>query len=172
MRLRYPLPYVRQAITFAERKLSLRADVPVLRDVSFTIPAGQICAIVGASGAGKSTLADLLLRFYDPDAGTISIDGQDIRQLRLEDLRRQVAIVEQTPYLFPRQRPGEHRIRAAAGRRWMKFGYVRRPRRSIPSSNRCPRVTRRSSANGELPSLSESGRESHWHAPYCAILQC
>lgn len=94
------LPYVRQALSFAQVRFRYAFDVPVLRDVSFTIPAGQICAIVGASGAGKSTLADLLLRFYDPDAGTIAIDGQDIRQLRLDDLRRQVAIVEQTPYLF------------------------------------------------------------------------
>ena len=94
------LPHVRQALTFSEVRFRYAADVPVLREVSFTIPAGQICAVVGASGAGKSTLADLLLRFYDPDAGTISIDGQDIRQLRLDDLRRQVAIVEQTPYLF------------------------------------------------------------------------
>jgi ATP-binding cassette subfamily B protein len=94
------LPYVRQAVSFAEVRFRYAVDVPVLRDVSFTVPAGKICAIVGASGAGKSTLADLLLRFYDPDAGTIAIDGQDIRQLRLDDLRRQVAIVEQTPYLF------------------------------------------------------------------------
>ena len=94
------LPYVRQAVSFAQVGFRYAVDAPVLRDVSFTIPAGQICAIVGASGAGKSTLADLLLRLYDPDAGTIAIDGQDIRQLRLDDLRRQVAIVEQTPYLF------------------------------------------------------------------------
>jgi ATP-binding cassette subfamily B protein len=94
------LPYVRHALSFAQVRFRYAVDVPVLQDVSFTIPAGQICAVVGASGAGKSTLADLLLRFYDPDAGTIAIDGQDIRQLRLGDLRRHVAIVEQTPYLF------------------------------------------------------------------------
>jgi ATP-binding cassette, subfamily B, bacterial len=94
------LPCVRQAVSFERVGFCYTGDVPVLRDVSFTIPAGQICAIVGASGAGKSTLADLLLRFYDPDAGTIAIDGQDIRKLRLNDLRRQVAMVEQTPYLF------------------------------------------------------------------------
>jgi ATP-binding cassette, subfamily B, bacterial len=94
------LPCVRQAVSFAQVGFSYTRDVPVLRDVSFTIPAGQICAIVGASGAGKSTLADLLLRFYDPDSGTIAIDGQDLRKLRLDDLRRQVAMVEQTPYLF------------------------------------------------------------------------
>ena len=94
------LPYVRQAVAFSKVSFRYAADVQVLRGISFTIPAGQICAVVGASGAGKSTLADLLLRFYDPDSGIISIDGQDIRQLRLEELRRQVAIVEQTPYLF------------------------------------------------------------------------
>jgi ATP-binding cassette, subfamily B, bacterial len=95
-----PLPWVRHAITFEKVRFQYGHDVPVLRDVSFTIPAGQMCAIVGASGAGKSTLADLLLRFHDVDSGSIAIDGQDIRELRLEDLRRQVAMVEQTPYFF------------------------------------------------------------------------
>jgi ATP-binding cassette subfamily B protein len=94
------LTWVRHAITFEKVRFQYSHDVPVLRDVSFTIPAGQMCAIVGASGAGKSTLADLLLRFHDVDSGSITIDGQDIRELRLEDLRRQVAMVEQTPYFF------------------------------------------------------------------------
>jgi ATP-binding cassette subfamily B protein len=95
-----PLPWMRHAITFEKVRFQYGRDVPVLRDVSFTIPAGQMCAIVGASGVGKSTLADLLLRFHDVDSGMIAIDGQDIRQLRLEDLRRQIAMVEQTPYFF------------------------------------------------------------------------
>jgi ATP-binding cassette subfamily B protein len=95
-----PLPAVRHAIAFEKVRFHYAHDVPVLRDVSFAIPAGQMCAIVGSSGAGKSTLADLLLRFYDPDSGSISIDGRDIRELRLEDLRQQVAMVEQTPHFF------------------------------------------------------------------------
>jgi ATP-binding cassette subfamily B protein len=95
-----PLPWVRHAITFDKVRFQYGHDVPVLRDVSFTIPAGQMCAIVGASGVGKSTLADLLLRFHDVDSGMIAIDGRDIRELRLEDLRRQIAMVEQTPYFF------------------------------------------------------------------------
>jgi ATP-binding cassette subfamily B protein len=95
-----PLPWMRHAITFEKVRFQYGRDVPVLRDVSFTIPAGKMCAIVGASGVGKSTLADLLLRFHDVDSGMIAIDGQDIRQLRLEDLRRQIAMVEQTPYFF------------------------------------------------------------------------
>ena len=94
------LPCVRHAITFDKVRFQYGHDVPVLRDVSFTIPAGQMCAIVGASGVGKSTLADLLLRFHDVDSGMIAIDGRDIRELRLEDLRRQIAMVEQTPYFF------------------------------------------------------------------------
>jgi ATP-binding cassette, subfamily B, bacterial len=94
------LPAVKHAITFDKVRFQYGHDVPVLRDVSFTIPPGQMCAIVGASGVGKSTLADLLLRFHDVDSGSIAIDGQDIRELRLEDLRRQIAMVEQTPYFF------------------------------------------------------------------------
>ncbi len=61
---------------------------------------GTICAIVGPSGAGKSTLADLLVRFYDPEQGTIRLDGRDLRDLRLEDVRRQVMLLDQAPYLF------------------------------------------------------------------------
>jgi ATP-binding cassette subfamily B protein len=95
-----PLPCVRHEISFENVRFQYGHDVPVLRDVSFTIPAGQMCAIVGASGVGKSTLADLLLRFHDVDSGVIAIDGRDIRELRLEDLRRQIAMVEQTPYFF------------------------------------------------------------------------
>jgi ATP-binding cassette subfamily B protein len=95
-----PVPYVAKAISFQNVGFNYAPAQPVLRDISFTVHAGQMCAIVGASGAGKSTLADLLLRFYNVDSGLITIDGTDLRNLRLEDLRRQVAMVEQTPYFF------------------------------------------------------------------------
>lgn len=72
----------------------------VLVDLSFRVPAGTICAILGPSGAGKSTVADLLIRFYDPDAGAIRVDGRDLRDFALADLRRVIALVDQTPYLF------------------------------------------------------------------------
>ena len=91
---------LRGQITFDRVRFRFLNDVPVLEDVSCQITAGRICAIVGASGSGKSTLADLLLRFYDPDCGAISIDGRDLRDFRLHDLRRQIALVEQTPFLF------------------------------------------------------------------------
>lgn len=68
--------------------------------LSFRVPAGTICAVVGPSGVGKSTLADLLVRFYDPQEGSIELDGTDLREMRLSDLRRQVMLLEQSPYLF------------------------------------------------------------------------
>ena len=73
---------------------------PILHDVSFTIPAGQTLAVVGASGAGKSTLARLCYRFYDVSAGMIRIDGQDIRELSQASLRAAIGIVPQDTVLF------------------------------------------------------------------------
>lgn len=70
---------------------------PVLHDFNLTIPPDQIIAIVGANGVGKSTLIKLLCRLYDPDSGRIEIDGIDIRQLRLEDLRSLLAVLFQHP---------------------------------------------------------------------------
>jgi subfamily B ATP-binding cassette protein MsbA len=72
----------------------------VLKDISFTIPKGNMVAIVGQSGAGKSTTADLLCRFYDPQGGGVIIDGSDIRDYTLESLRRQMGIVTQEAILF------------------------------------------------------------------------
>ena len=74
--------------------------VPALRSVSSLIPAGTVCALVGPSGAGKSTFANLVPRFYDAGAGAVTIDGLDIRAMRLADLRRNIALVSQDPVLF------------------------------------------------------------------------
>ena len=74
---------------------------PVLRDIDLEVAAGATVAIVGPTGAGKSTLAGLLLRFFDPDCGSVCFDGQDLRALRLGDVRAQVALVSQETFLFP-----------------------------------------------------------------------
>jgi ATP-binding cassette subfamily B protein len=76
------------------------ADMPVLRDLSFTAAAGKVTAIVGASGAGKSTMVALLQRFYDVDQGSIEVDGQDISKVTKQSLRQSIAYVAQAPYLF------------------------------------------------------------------------
>jgi subfamily B ATP-binding cassette protein MsbA len=73
---------------------------PILRDVSFTVSAGQMIAIVGLSGAGKTTLVNLLPRFYDVTAGSVLIDGVDVRDLTLKSLREQIGIVTQETVLF------------------------------------------------------------------------
>ncbi|MBL3380472.1 ATP-binding cassette domain-containing protein, partial [Klebsiella pneumoniae] len=68
---------------------------PILQDVSFHIGAGQTVAVVGGSGSGKSTLARLLLRLHDVGKGRITIDGQDIRSVRMGSLRRAIGVVPQ-----------------------------------------------------------------------------
>jgi ABC-type transport system involved in Fe-S cluster assembly fused permease/ATPase subunit len=88
------------AINFNQVSFHYRQDRAIIRDLSFTIQAGEKVAIVGASGAGKSTLVKLLFRFYDPNSGTISIDGQDISGVSQHSLRRAIGIVPQDTVLF------------------------------------------------------------------------
>ncbi len=88
-------------VWFSYRNVAEPADEDwVLRDVSFRVAPGQTIAIVGHTGAGKTTLISLLLRFYDIQRGQILLDGQDIRLIELQDLRRQFGIVLQDPFLF------------------------------------------------------------------------
>ena len=72
----------------------------MIHDLNLTVRRGQTIAIVGPTGAGKSTIINLLMRFYDPDGGRILMDGVDIRQLRREDLRRNMGMVLQDTWLF------------------------------------------------------------------------
>ncbi len=94
------IPNFSGAITFDRVDFSYEAGTPVLRDVNISISAGQRVAIVGATGAGKTSLAGLLARFYDVDAGRVMIDGVDVRDLPLDELRRYVTVVPQNPYCF------------------------------------------------------------------------
>ena len=81
-------------------KYPSRPDRPALDDISLEVKAGMTLALVGPSGAGKSTLLDLMLRFYDPQEGSIRFEGIELRELDLEDLRRHIALVPQQPVLF------------------------------------------------------------------------
>jgi ATP-binding cassette subfamily B protein len=87
-------------IRFENVSFRYQTERPILQDLSFQVPSGSKVAIVGASGAGKSTIARLLYRFYELEAGRILIDGQDIRKVSLESLRRAIAIVPQDTVLF------------------------------------------------------------------------
>jgi ATP-binding cassette subfamily C protein CydCD len=83
---------------------------PALSSVSFTVPAGATVALVGPSGAGKTTIASLLLRFWDPDQGAITLASHDLRAWALEDLRRHIALVAQDTHLFNDTLGGNIRI--------------------------------------------------------------
>jgi ATP-binding cassette subfamily B protein len=95
------LPRARGSIAFRGVSYAYPgAGAPVLRKVSFAIPSGTRVGIIGTSGAGKSTLVNLLTRFIDPLEGAVLLDGVDVREYRLTDLRNQFAIVPQDPMLF------------------------------------------------------------------------
>jgi ATP-binding cassette, subfamily B, bacterial len=95
-----PLAKAKGHVGFRAVSFAYPHSPAVLRDVSFHIPAGTRVGIVGSSGAGKSTLVNLLTRFLDPSAGAVMLDGRDLRDYRLTDLRNQFAIVPQDPQLF------------------------------------------------------------------------
>lgn len=95
-----PIEHFRQSITFDHVTFSYEADNPVLNDLSLHIKPGQRVAIVGATGAGKTSLAGLLARFYDVNEGRVLIDDVDVRDLTLDDLRKYINVVPQSPYCF------------------------------------------------------------------------
>ena len=75
-------------------------DKPVLKNIDLKVESGEVLALVGPTGAGKSTVAKLISRFYDPESGQVLIDGYDLRDVQLESLRKQIAVVPQEPFLF------------------------------------------------------------------------
>ncbi|MEJ7703820.1 MAG: ABC transporter ATP-binding protein [Geodermatophilaceae bacterium] len=96
----WPLPHPQGDVRFAGVRFGYRPDTWVLPGLDLTIPAGQTVAVVGATGAGKSTVARLLARFYDPNEGSVTVDGIDVRELSDDDLRRAVVMVTQESFLF------------------------------------------------------------------------
>jgi ATP-binding cassette, subfamily B, heavy metal transporter len=95
-----PLKHAGGVVRFEHVRFGYDTDRTILHDISFEIPAGKTVAVVGPSGSGKSTLARLLFRFYDVNAGRISIDGQDIREVTQHSLRQAIGIVPQDTVLF------------------------------------------------------------------------
>jgi ATP-binding cassette subfamily B protein len=95
-----PIGDVRGAVAFEQVSLTFDRGAPVLQRLDLSVAAGERIAIVGRSGEGKSTIADLLVRHLDPDSGRVTLDGRDVRSLRLADLRRHVIVVDQNPFVF------------------------------------------------------------------------
>jgi len=93
-------PHATPLVEFQHVSFAYKDDHRVLEDVSFTIDPGETVAVVGHTGAGKTTLTNLLLRFYDVQEGRILVDGVDIRELQLGDLRKNFGMVLQDPFLF------------------------------------------------------------------------
>ncbi len=94
------LTKVRGDIEFRDVTFGYRPDRQVLRNISFTIEAGKTVAIVGPSGSGKTTLVDLLNRFYDPQQGSVLVDGKDLKTVNQKSLRKQIGMVLQDTALF------------------------------------------------------------------------
>jgi ATP-binding cassette subfamily B protein len=98
---RSPRPFPdRSEVRFENVRFGYADERPILDGLSLTIPEGESLALVGATGSGKSTVAALLARFYDPDRGRVTIGGVDLRDLRLEELRRGVGLVFEETFLF------------------------------------------------------------------------
>ena len=94
------LSRARGAVAFRDVSFGYEDGRPILHSITFDVPAGARVGIAGKTGAGKSTLVSLLTRFYDPSGGEITLDGVDLREFRLDDLRNQFGIVLQEPVLF------------------------------------------------------------------------
>ena len=95
-----PLDGIQGRFSFKDVHFGYVPDKPVLKGVTLDVRPGEMIGLVGRSGVGKTTLINLVCRFYDVDDGSIELDGRDIREVRLRDLRRFIGIVPQEPYLF------------------------------------------------------------------------
>ena len=117
----------RGAVDFEDVRFAYHADRVILPDFTLRIPAGQTIALVGSTGAGKSTLAKLMARFYDPTAGSVLLDGVDLRRLHPKDLRRAIVMVTQEAYLFS----GSVAENIALGKPDATFDEIQRSARAV-----------------------------------------
>lgn len=95
-----PVARIEGAVRFAAVEFGYHPDQPVLRGLDFELPVGCRAALVGPTGAGKTTVTSLLMRFYDPDAGAVEVDGHDVREWTEDSYRRHLAVVLQDPVIF------------------------------------------------------------------------
>ncbi len=125
------------------------ASRPALKQFNVNIPAGQFAAIVGPNGAGKSTLIRLLCRFYDPQAGAITLDGENIKDFSLQDLRRSITVLFQEPVQY--NTTASENIALGDWRRGQARNKSKSQRRRLGRTNRsgdCRKVTTPYWANG------------------------
>ena len=107
--------FLKGDIAFDHVGFGYSADNPVLKDVSFKIDPGQMVGIVGPTGSGKSTVVSLIPRFYDPQKGSVKIDGRDVRDYKVNPLREQIGYVSAGHSAVPGNDSGEHRLRPSQG---------------------------------------------------------
>ena len=163
-----PLGRFQGGVEFQHVSFGYDRSRPVLEDISFTIEPGEMVGVVGRSGSGKSTLVSLIGRLYECDAGQIRIDGIDVRQANPRQLRRQIGMVPQEPFLF--------RGLVAAN---ITYGNAK-PRRNksswppgmpIPTNSSCGCLspTKRNWAKGAPGCPAENGSGSRSRGPCCLI---
>lgn len=115
-----PAPSPITEIRFENVSFEYRKDLPVLEDITLSVPAGSVVALVGPSGGGKTTFCDLVARFHDPTHGTIRVNGIDLRLVQLASYRNRLAVVGQETFLFD----GTVRENIAYGRRHSDYAAV------------------------------------------------
>ena len=167
-----PLPRLAKAIAFENVEFQYHSGKRVLQEIQLEVRAGETLAIVGPNGCGKTTLVQFLPRLYDPSKGRITMDGVDIRDVRLHDLRSRFGMVTQETLLFNDTVLNNiaKAIPARAERQSRRQRGKPTPTPSSPKS--FPTATRRSSAPPAAGSPADSGSGSRWPGPSCATPRC